>query len=670
MTTLSLKDAARQFHGWGANINAIREGSKGPINTWKPLCSRRQSAGEVKRLPWGEAAGVGVINGPGGWRTVDIDAKKRDEHGTLLPPGQIVPVPESILHAVLQALGLPADYRWAWRSGSGTGWEIAFICHDELPEGVLSAKEQEPGVFWGTAKDGDAFDHLELRWEHCQTIYPPSAYEKPGAPGYQWRGETPDAPPAIVSVGHVLAAFFAVAKLKRAEVKPEPKPKRETARMQSSTVADAIAEVKQRFDLVAYARAHWPGELQRQRNGEIRICGHGGLMIDEDAGVWHCFGWEAGGDAIELVGRKLYGNSWKNDDGAKFWAALEEAARETNVTLPPKPQGNAGRFNVSQVEPVTGGDDVVTLRRADYEQLRRSAEQADKLEGWREWAMKVAQIETKKLSPAAKVVAFTLWPEMQFRQEQGVDEPKRVYIEEASKRAGLSAGTYGAKLKELDTVGAIGRIPDRQPNGHKKILMEPRAFFDPTAWEPPAPRDHGGYHPKKERPIEECPTGCSPETSFREEVATIARLVCTGCEEELLVTPERLTHRTWAIDPETGIWGATRFLPTPPEANTQIAGYREDGSTSTYEASPTLAGEPDANTQIAGGLPSTSGIADKKYSPPARSQIEIIGPTASVVSPIDDWQALQVIQANDAEARGDLKRANFIRQAAGLAVTS
>ncbi len=660
MTTLSLKAAALQLHSFGANINAIRRGSKATINTWTDLCDRRQSVDEVKDLPWDKAAGVGVINGPGSWRTLDIDAKKKDEHGNTLPPEQIAPVPDSVLHAVLHALSLPADYRWAWRSGSGKGWEIAVICQDALPEGVLSAKEKEPGVFWGTAKDGDAFDHLELRWENCQTIYPPSAYEKPGAPGYQWRGDPPDAPPAIVSVGHVLTAFFAIATPKRTVVESATviRTKHQEPRTaQPGKLGDAIAEIKQRFPLVEYAQRHWRGELKKERNGEIRICGHGGLIIDEAAGVWHCFSWDAGGDAIELVGRKLYGDSWNNDDGAKFWAALEEAARETNVTLPPKPQGKGGRFNVGQVEPVSGGDDVVTLRRADYEQLRRRAEEADKLEGWRAWAMKVAQIETKKLSPAAKVVAFTLWPEMQSRQEHGVDEPRRVYIEEASKRAGLSPGTYGAKLKELDTVGAIDRTPERQANGHKKILVQPDAYFQPEAWEPPAPRDHGGHHPKKERPVEECPIGCAPTTPFREEVSTMARLVCTGCEEEIHVTPERLTHRTWAVDPETGIWGATRFVPMPMEANTQIAQREVDGSLSPYHASPTLAAPLKANTQIAGrsdaapdpGL-SASGPTDNNHSdyrqPP----------------PLPSWEELQGFQAATFAEQGREKSAAFLRE--------
>jgi hypothetical protein len=518
MTALSLENAALQFHGWGANINAIREGSKGPINTWKPLCSRRQSAGEVKRLPWGEAAGVGVINGPGGWRTVDIDAKKRDEHGTLLPPAQIVPVPESVLYAVLQALGLPADYPWTWRSGSGTGWEIAVICHDELPEGVLSAKEKEPGVFWSTAKDGDVFDHLELRWEHCQTIYPPSAYEKLGAPGYHWRGEAPDAPPTIVGVGQVLNAFFAVAVRKKAEPKPEPKPKREVARMQSSSVADAIAEVKRRFDLVAYARAHWPGELQQERNGEIRICGHGGLLINEEKQEWHCFGWEAGGDAIELVGRKLYGDGWKNDDGAKFWEALEEAARETNVTLPPKPQGNAGKVTISgrrvwNIAPMQADDELVTLRRSDYEHLRARAEVADQLEGWRTWAETI--LSRDGLKPTEKGVFIGLYPIIDATRRLGGNDGRvPLNYDHAADVLKTSKSTVGRAVEIGEQVGLWRRDPEmaQTKDGyeiqHMRLELQP-AFDEPQQLLPVDRPKHGGARPGAGRKPKcpHCPAG-------------------------------------------------------------------------------------------------------------------------------------------------------------------
>jgi len=571
------RSAAAQFRAWGASVTAIGKGSKQPLHKWKCYYETPQSDQDARRFPWRDAVGVGLLNGQGDWRTFDVDKC----------PG------EATVDTLIAALGLPPDYRWVYRSGSGKGWEVAFICHDELPANVLTIKEK--GVFWGQPKDGESFDHIELRWDRCQTIAPPSQYAGDG-PGYRWRGEAPDAPPATVSIGHVLAAFFAVAILKIAtdpKMGSDPKPKHDEGRMMRPTSdREAIDEIKRRFDLLAYARKHWPGDIQKDRNGEIRIKGHGGLLISEEKGTWNSFRDDVGGDAIELIGYHLYGDRWDHDDGTMFRAALEEGARETGVDLPPpgrswSDQGAA--FSIDESTPEGAAREI--------ERLRARVAQ---LEEWREWAMKVASIETKKLSPAAKVVAFTLWPEMQSRKERGVDEPQRVYIEEASKRAGVSTGTYGAKLKELHTVGALARLPKRQPNGHKKILLQPVAFDQPEAWAPPAPRDHGGYHPKAERPAPACPDPeCTPETPFDEEVSTISRLVCKK-HGEFHITPERLTHRTWKIDPKTDLWKPTKFHPRE-SPNTQLAGYREDSSTpiTQVECRPNDAPE-SANTQIAG----------------------------------------------------------------------
>jgi hypothetical protein len=577
MTAQTLKAAALQFHAYGGNITVIHPNSKGPINEWRPLCSRRQTEGEVRRLPWRKAAGVGILNGPSDWRTLDIDPQKRDSQGKRLPLDQITAVPESVLLDVMAALGLPADYRWTWRSGSGKGWEIAFICHGEMPPDVLSAKDKESGVFWGLAKDPEAFEHLELRWKDNQTIYPPSAYEQPEAPGYRWRGEAPDGPPAVVSIGHVLAAFFAVATPKKAEPKAEPKPKRqEHERTQSTGLTDAIAEIKRRFPLVDYAQRHWPGELQNEPDGQIRICGHGGFLINEEKGVWNRFEGEIGGDAIELVGRKIYDEHWDRTDHTMFFAALEEAARETNVELPPPParghvpeRGADGRytFRLDAIQPVDAGDDVVTLKRTDFELLQARAAYADYLAEWRAWAMDVARLKTEQLSPAAKVVAFTLWPEMEYRRDNGIEEPQRVYIEEATKSTGLSASTYGAKIQELERAGAIVRIEDRQDNGNQKILWQPsEAFTQPHAWQPEQARNHGGKRAGAGRPVRDCPT-CGPAARIKVRHEAKDIYTCAECKSRVPLDIKVLKPKeaTLWFNPETGEWAPETVAGVTPQ---------------------------------------------------------------------------------------------------------
>lgn len=198
--------AARQFHAWGANVTAIRTGGKGPAHAWKssPDWTRqRQTPADVADLPWRNAAGVGVINGVGGMRTLDID--KCLSFDTVA--------------AFLAGAGLPADYRHVGRSGSGNGWRVALICHEDLPDTLLDS-----GILSAPPRVAGAFDHVELRWKDCQTVMPPSAYtfaDGTAGPGYCYAGDVPTEPPAVLTADEVIAGFLAIAELPKEE-KPQP----------------------------------------------------------------------------------------------------------------------------------------------------------------------------------------------------------------------------------------------------------------------------------------------------------------------------------------------------------------------------------------------------------------------------------------------------------------
>src|SRR3712207_8201138 len=59
----------------------------------------------------------------------------------------------------------------------------------------------------------------------------------------------------------------------------------------------------------------------------------------------------------------------------------------------------------------------------------------------------------------------------------------------SAKRAGLSPGTCGKKLKELAGVGALVREETKDPvTGHSKVLIAPAAFLQPDAWMLPEDR--------------------------------------------------------------------------------------------------------------------------------------------------------------------------------------
>lgn len=324
---------ARQFHAWDANVTAIRAGRKQPLHTWKHLLDTRQTFAELSSYNWPIAAGVGVINGLGGWRTFDIDGAVDDRP----------------LRTLLQALGLPDDYAWAWRSGSGEGWAVAIRCEEALPPGILPAKHEDAGVFWGwPTADASTFHHIELRWAQCQTIYPPSCYTytKKGdprfgerGPGYQWHGAAPSEPPALVSVARMINAFFAVA--------PPPPP------TLGSVEEQVKAAIRDRFDLIAYAQQAFGGELQRESGGEVRVLGHGGLLVNPDKQTWFNHSEQLGGDCFDLVAYATYRTTVKNLHG-KSAEILQHTADVAGVRLPQRttPRVDPARRTPTEARPV------------------------------------------------------------------------------------------------------------------------------------------------------------------------------------------------------------------------------------------------------------------------------------------------------------------------------
>ena len=209
-TTTGRRDFARQLHAWGAAATAIKAGTKRPGHKWERWQTQPQTRAEVDGLPWGSAAAVGVVNGSGGFRIFDIDAAK-DADGR-----PIMPVPESVVVELLQALGLPDDYQWSYRSGSGAGWGVVVRCAETLPDEWAAPK----GVYVGQPLDGRPFGQLELRWATGQTVIDGA---HPTGPGYQWRrGERPFVPPAMRTAAEVAAAFAAIAERPTLPAAPSP----------------------------------------------------------------------------------------------------------------------------------------------------------------------------------------------------------------------------------------------------------------------------------------------------------------------------------------------------------------------------------------------------------------------------------------------------------------
>jgi hypothetical protein len=206
-------------------------------------------------------------------------------------------------------------------------------------------------------------------------------------------------------------------------------------------------------------------------------------------------------------------------------------------------------------------------------QVKDLHEQVETLEAWRAWTVAVAALPTERLSPAAKIVAVSLWPEIQSRRERGITDLAPIWIgggkEEdgtkrtggAKERAGLSEGTYSSKLKELAEVGALAHKTDRDPaTGNSKVLIAPADWSDPTAWSPPEARNHGGQRPNAGRPaLPLCPT-CPPEAPVK-EAAVMTVEYTSACGKSLGKHERSRRERTWAPD-QDGQWAPSAWKRT------------------------------------------------------------------------------------------------------------
>jgi len=319
----------------GATVTCIGAGDKRPIHKWKHYYEGHPQ--DVDQLPWRgytsqdgrlvQCGGVGICSGLGGWRAFDLDS---------------CDTTDPVL-AILEALGLDANYPWVVRSGSGRGWTIWILCDEDLPAGALPLPpgKDDKATYWGSPRVAGDFDHLELRWSGCQTLVPPSTH--PTGPGYRWwLGDRPSNPPARVKAHQVLAAFFAVAAPVLPKVQGRPQRERRTSsegqvqaqtRLERSSAVDAIRD---RLDILELAQDQWSGQVVRERDGQYRVLGHGGVLVDVDKGVWYQFSGELGGDVLDLLGLIMFG-SWDpatdRTDRVKWPAVLHRASQLTGVPL-------------------------------------------------------------------------------------------------------------------------------------------------------------------------------------------------------------------------------------------------------------------------------------------------------------------------------------------------
>ena len=178
---------AHTFHPFGFNVTAIERGAKKPIGEWQVWETTRQTLDDVNAMPWLQAAGVGIISGIGGYHGFDFD-KCPDFRAGAQPCCKYWSFPP-----LTGGSGAPAP-------AMAGGWPCC-------------ASMNFPPAFSPRTVRDRAFTRLlawasiiiELRWERCQTVLPPSKH--PTGPGYCWHTGAPTDRPATVTAARSWQRF-------------------------------------------------------------------------------------------------------------------------------------------------------------------------------------------------------------------------------------------------------------------------------------------------------------------------------------------------------------------------------------------------------------------------------------------------------------------------------
>lgn len=399
-THSELLNVALRLNDWGANVVLLEHNERSPKGTtvgrwqlhdddgnpltkpdgnggtkrrttreWEQWQETKQTADDVQRL-FGVAkqpVGLLVVNGVGGWRSVDFDAHK-DNNQRAVGEG----VPFDVVRRLCNALDVdPETYPWIVRSGNG-GWHVWFVCNDaDVPE-PLNAPDVSLTNLRPVAEYVDAFDHAELRWSFNLTIVPPTTLANGNTYGFRNGNNlctptgavvvaTPTTPPVVVTGVQLANALLSVVqgpdlgtiRATVARMDTPNTPLNSTTYWQYDDDPDhdvewqrAKDDARARFDLVAYIQRHINDtHVERQPNGELRVgkpgAGHGGWHVTADGQNWNNFlngnerGKTIGGDCFALVAYCEFGqyrmSNLSKDQRRVVW---ETVSRQSGVTFP------------------------------------------------------------------------------------------------------------------------------------------------------------------------------------------------------------------------------------------------------------------------------------------------------------------------------------------------
>ncbi|GAB3688449.1 hypothetical protein GCM10027592_03390 [Spirosoma flavus] len=147
---LNLYTASHVLNSFNSNESNIL---KSPNIYWDEYKVRKQTSKDVDFLKEQESCGFGIVLGFNDIYSLDIDGY----------------LDENLICNLLYILGLPLDYEWVIKSGSGIGFHIIFICSD------LKTYEKKTIAYFAREHNRD-FGKIEFKFEG-NSILPMSLHE-------------------------------------------------------------------------------------------------------------------------------------------------------------------------------------------------------------------------------------------------------------------------------------------------------------------------------------------------------------------------------------------------------------------------------------------------------------------------------------------------------------
>ena len=232
---MNFREITKDYYDvYGFNLLPLE--NKVPKLNWEHWQHTKMEMSDIDGLGWNtNTNGIGAISGINKLRCLDFDAVNSYE----------------IVKDFVKSLGLPSEYLWIVKSGSGKGYHIWFYCDsDSYLFEVLSG---EKSYYKLKLKEKGFCDHIELRWKNCQTVLPPSFHPSGGEYEFIHLREKgiPSYAPHTIGVGKLIEVLrkFCILENELVTVKSERKiPRQSKTPIDTKYVKDAAEFIKGKVD--------------------------------------------------------------------------------------------------------------------------------------------------------------------------------------------------------------------------------------------------------------------------------------------------------------------------------------------------------------------------------------------------------------------------------------